>query len=68
MHILPKILQSKGNQTMKFGRKKIIFLQKSYKKCDRETSARPLFFFLKKKKKLYQVKAKGSHLSLNIFR
>ena len=67
MHILPNILQSKGNQTMKFGRKKIIFLQKSYKKCDRETSARPLFF-LKKKTKLYQVKAKGSHLSLNIFR
>ena len=37
IHILPKISQSKGNQTMKFGQlieynKRVIFLQKLYGK------------------------------------
>ena len=37
IHILPNISQSKGNQTMKFGRileynKRNVFLQKLYKK------------------------------------
>ena len=45
MHILPNISRSKGNQTMKFGQliecnMKNIFLEKSYKKCDGETSPR----------------------------
>ena len=52
-HILPNILQSKGNQTMKFGQlieynKRNIFLQKLCGKWGRETSSRPLFYFLKK--------------------
>ena len=41
VHILPNILQSKGNQTMKFGQlieynKKNIFLQKPCRKCGRK--------------------------------
>ena len=45
MHILPNILRSKGNQTMKFGHliecnMRNIFLEKSYAKCDGETSTR----------------------------
>ena len=46
IHILPNIWRSKGNQTMKFGQLiecnlRNIFLEKSYTKCDRETSPRP---------------------------
>ena len=51
--ILPNILQSKGNQTVKFGQlieynKRNIFLQTLCGKWDRETSSRPFFYFLKK--------------------
>ena len=50
IHILPKISQSKGNQTMKFGQlivsnKRDTFLQKLCQKWGRETSSRPLFIF-----------------------
>ena len=38
IQILPKVLRSKGNQTMKFG---LIFLEKSYTKSAGETSSRP---------------------------
>ena len=46
IHILPNIVKSKGNQTMKLGRlieynMRNIFLKKSYTKCDAETSPRP---------------------------
>ena len=46
IHILPNILRSKDNQTMKFGQltewnMRNIFLEKSYTKCDGETSPRP---------------------------
>ena len=51
MHILPKISRSIGNQTMEFGQvmeynKRNIFLQKSCKKWDRETSSRCRVCFL----------------------
>ena len=47
IHILPNISRSKGNQTMKFGQliecnMRNIFLEKSYTKCDGETSPRSL--------------------------
>ena len=53
MQILPDISQSKGNQTVKFGQlidynKRNIFLQKLCGKWGRETSSRPLFYFMKK--------------------
>ena len=58
MHILPNILRSKGNQTMKFGQlieyNRNIFLEKSYTKCGGEIIFRP---FSKKSKlsiSLYQ--------------
>ena len=38
IQILPKVLRSKGNQTMKFGH---TFLEKSYTKSGGETSSRP---------------------------
>ena len=45
MNILPDILRNKGNQTMKFGQLIEyyinIILEKSYTKCDGETSPRP---------------------------
>ena len=46
INILPNISKSKGNQTMKFGIlieciMRNIFLEKSYTKCDGETSPRP---------------------------
>ena len=49
---MPNISRSKGNQTMKFGQltecnMRNIFLEKSYTKCDGETSRRPLFEKLK---------------------
>ena len=45
MNILSDILRSKVNQTIKFGqlmecKMKIIFLEKSFAKCDVETSPR----------------------------
>ena len=61
IHILPIISRSKDSQAIKFGHLIVliaytvrnIFLQKSCRKCDRDTSARPPFFFKKKKKKLH---------------
>ena len=46
INILPNILRSKGNQTMKFSHliecnMRNIFLKNSYTKCDGETSLRP---------------------------
>ena len=46
MHILSNILISKGNQTMKFDQlieynMKNTFLEKSYRKCGRNTISRP---------------------------
>ena len=46
IHILPYILRSKGNQTMKFRqliecKMRNIFLGKSYTKCGEETSSIP---------------------------
>ena len=53
IHILSNISQSKGSQTMKFGQliehnKRNIFLQRLSEKWGRETTSRPLYFFLKK--------------------
>ena len=47
MQVLPNILRSKGNETMKFGHLiecnlRNIFLKTSYTKCGRETSRRSL--------------------------
>ena len=47
VHILPNISRSKGNQKVKVGQlmefnMRNIFLEKSYTKCDGETSPRPL--------------------------
>ena len=51
IHILPNILRSKGNQTMKFGKLKFnmrnISLPKSYTKWAAETSPRPFSEILK---------------------
>ena len=46
IHVLPNILASKGNQTMKFDQliecnMRNIFLQKAYTKCGGETNPRP---------------------------
>ena len=46
IQILPNILRSKGNQTMKFRHliqynMRNIFLEKSYTKCGGETSLKP---------------------------
>ena len=46
IHILPNILRSKGNKTMKFGQlidynMRNIFLEKSYIECGGETSPTP---------------------------
>ena len=45
IRILPNVLRSKVNQTIKFGQlmernMRIIFLEKSYTKCDGKTSPR----------------------------
>ena len=47
-HILPIISRNKGNQTMKFSllteyNTRNVFLEKSYTKCDGETSSRPFY-------------------------
>ena len=51
MHILPNISQSKGNQTIKFGKliqyNRNIFLKKLSRKWGKETSSRPFLFFKK---------------------
>ena len=52
LNILPDILKSKDNNTMKLGqlieyKMRNIFLQKSYKKWGWETSSGPLFLFKK---------------------
>ena len=59
MHILPIISRSKVKQTMKFGHLidydiKNIFLEKSYTKCDEETSSRPFSEELKLRMSLDQ--------------
>ena len=46
IHVLPNTSKSKGNQIMKFGplvkyNTTSIFLEKSYKQCDGQTSSRP---------------------------
>ena len=52
IYILPNISRSKGNHTMKLDQlieyiKRNVFLQKSFKKGDWETSSRLLFVYLK---------------------
>ena len=47
IHILPNILRSKGNQTIKFGQliehnMRKIFLEKLYTKCGAETRPTPI--------------------------
>ena len=61
IHILANISRSKCKKTMKFVQliyynKRNIFLQKSCKKWERETSSRPFFIF---GKDLYMIKATG---------
>ena len=46
IHILPNILRSKGNQTMKFLLRNI-FIEKSSTKCGGEFSPRPFYWKLK---------------------
>ena len=70
VHILPTISRNKDNQAMKFGQLikysvKNIFLQKLCRKWSKETISRPLLVFYQKA--LYKVRAKGQHLSFNIF-
>ena len=70
VHILPTISRNKDNQAMKFGQLikysvKNIFLQKLCRKWGKETISRPLLVFYQKA--LYKVRAKGQHLSFNIF-
>ena len=48
IQILPNILRSKGNQTMKFGQliecnMRNIFFEKLFTKCGSETSPRPFY-------------------------
>ena len=59
VHILPNILRSKGNQTMKFGQliecnMRNIFLEKTFTKYGGETSPRPFSEKLKLSISLYQ--------------
>ena len=54
IHILPNISKSKGNQTTKLSQLKEynmrnIFLERSYTKCDGETSLRPFSKFFEEK-------------------
>ena len=51
IHILPNISRSKGNQTIKFGQlieynMRTIFLEKSYTKCDGETTSRLAYLWM----------------------
>ena len=48
IHILPNISKSKGNQIMKLGQlieynMTSVFIEKSEKQCDGETSSRPFY-------------------------
>ena len=68
IHILSNISRSKGNQIMKFGQLKeynmtSIFLEKSYKKCDGETSPRAFY----KKSKLSASLDQQSEILQNLF-
>ena len=50
IHLLPDISKSKGNQAINFVQlieynARILFLQKSYKKLDKQTKFRPLLVF-----------------------
>ena len=70
IHVSPNISRNKDNQAMKFGQLikysvKNIFLQKLCRKWGKETISRPLLVFYQKA--LYKVRAKGQHLSFNIF-
>ena len=65
IHILPNISRSKGNQAIKFShliayKVRNIFLQKSCRKCERETS--PRLPFLQKKRASSEVKTSSQHL------
>ena len=67
MHLLPNISRSKGNQTMKFGQlieynMRNFFLEKSYTKCDRETSPRPF----SKNKAIFLHNQKSQAKNINI--
>ena len=69
IHILLIISRSKDSQAIKFAhlidliayKVRNIFFQKSCRKCDRDTSARPPFFFKKKKEASCEVKASSQH-------
>ena len=68
MHILPNISRSNGNHTRKFGQLieyniKNIFHQKSCKNEAGRLVPDQLFF----KKSLYEVKASGQYLNVNMF-
>ena len=73
IHILLNIPRIKDNQTMKFGpliecKMRILLLRKSWGKWAMKSSFRPLFVFYDvKAKALFEVKASGEHLSLNLF-
>ena len=66
IHTLPNISTSKGNQAIKFShlianKMRNISLQKSYRKCDKETTPRPPLF--KKKKASCEVKVSSQPLN-----
>ena len=69
--MLPNILRSKGNQTLKFGQiiehnNRIIFFKNHAENEAWRLVPGPLF--LREKKALYEVKANGLQLSFNHFR
>ena len=70
IHILPNISRNNCNQTMKFGQltelTRKTFLFKTHAE-NRAGGLVPDLFFLKKKD-LYDARARGLRLSLNIFR
>ena len=67
---IAQYLRSKGNHTMKFGQEQNItrgfFLEKSCRKCDRQTISGPPFLFFNKA--FLEVRASGLQLSFSIFR
>ena len=67
IQILPNISRNKGNQAIKVShligyKVRNIFLQKPGRKCDRETSPKPPFFFWKKSS--YEVNASNQPLDI----
>ena len=69
MHILPNISRSKSSKPMAFGwlilyNKRIIILQKSWRKYSRETSSDLFLFF---QKALNEIKAISLQLNFKIF-